>query len=186
MPNMRQIIELETSEHKKISQPTKPLKIRFCFVFSWEIDGCQAHLLYFRLDWLTTILSLRQSREDSRCLGMYRSRPLTVVDDEVTRYHRCAVHFYSQRNHLMIWRNKDMERTTHVSRGGDGITVVARCSHLCATMHFWVHFEKMKGEIAVALIWLNWTVLVLLEIWWHCIQNGCPCLYSPVPGWIEL
>lgn len=54
------------------------------------------------------ILNLRQSGEDSRCLGVYHPRPLAVIEDEAPRYHGCAIHFYRHRNRLMIWRNKGM------------------------------------------------------------------------------
>lgn len=44
----------------------------------------------------------RQRARDSRRLGVYRSGPLAVVDDEAPRYHRCAVHFNRHRHHQVV------------------------------------------------------------------------------------
>lgn len=53
-------------------------------------------------------ISIRRCSEDSRCLGVYGSCPLTVVDDEAPRYHRRAIHFNRHWNRLMICTNKGM------------------------------------------------------------------------------
>lgn len=62
---------------------------------------------------------------------------------------------------------------------------------LRATLRFGCIFrgkKEMKEEIAFAVIQLrrlNLTSAVRREMWWECIQNGCPCSSSPVPGRID-
>lgn len=52
-------------------------------------------------------LTLRRTQTwDSRCLWVYCSSPLAVVDDDVPRYNRRAVNFYRHRNSQVICRNK--------------------------------------------------------------------------------
>lgn len=177
------MIELETSEHKKISQPTKPLKIRLCFV-----------LFFMRNRWLPSTfvifpsgLVLKYNSDyETKQRGLTMSWGVSLPSSHSCRWWSSQI---PQMCRSLLSPQKppdDLEKQRRVNNNACFKEWRwYHCRSLCATLHFWVHFEKMKGEIAVALIRLNWTVLVLLEIWWDCVQNGCPCSYSPVPGRID-